>query len=361
MSKESLIAFPAITVEGSAYEIGFGHGSQAKDKIRNTIGMYQSMFHDYAGVSWTEAKDKAKQYLDDIRKFDAELIEEMQGIADGSGFELDDICALNCRSEVVLSSGISDGCTSIAIAGENTNGEGPILAQNWDWKPSAQESLVILTIKQKHKPDIRMVTEAGIIGKIGMNSSGVGVCLNALATDTVQMQGIPIHILLRGILNANTISEAVKLIIDNQLPGSANFVLAHKNGEMMDVEMNQKQYEVINPVSGIVTHTNHFVGDRFRNSVKDKGASLLPDTYVRYRTISRIAAAHQHTFELEHVAAMLANHTEYPNSICRHEDSSKTEEYQMATLFSIIMKPLESVMWVAGGSPCSHEYVRLNL
>lgn len=36
------------------------------------------------------------------------------------------------------------------------------------WMEQQKENLIILTIEQAEKPTIKMVTEAGLIGKIGM-------------------------------------------------------------------------------------------------------------------------------------------------------------------------------------------------
>ena len=59
----------------------------------------------------------------------------------------------------------------------------PSLAHNWDWKTSQRASMVMMKIRQKNgKPDIFMVTEAGIIGKTGFNSEGICLYLNALST-----------------------------------------------------------------------------------------------------------------------------------------------------------------------------------
>ena len=59
------------------------------------------------------------------------------------------------------------------------------------------------------KPDrsIMMMTEPGIIGKVGMNSSGVGVSLNLLVAKKVPKDGLPIHILLRTALDSNSVRE----------------------------------------------------------------------------------------------------------------------------------------------------------
>ena len=65
------------------------------------------------------------------------------------------------------------------------------MAQNWDWMEEQSPNLLLLTIIQPDKPTIKMVTEAGIIGKIGLNSAGVGVCLNAIRIPGLDKNRIP--------------------------------------------------------------------------------------------------------------------------------------------------------------------------
>ena len=106
----------------------------------------------------------------------------MEGVAVGAGVDFEDILTLNARSEIALTGrkdiAFADGCTAIAVtppASQDT-----IIGQNWDGKGSQIDSLLLLNIEQSDKPNITMVTEGGIIGKVGFNSAGVAVCLNAL-------------------------------------------------------------------------------------------------------------------------------------------------------------------------------------
>lgn len=64
----------------------------------------------------------------------------------------------------------SDGSTALSWRTEDAS----YLAQNWDWMEAQKKNPIVLTITQAEKPTIKMVTEAGLIGKIGLNSAGVG-------------------------------------------------------------------------------------------------------------------------------------------------------------------------------------------
>lgn len=50
----------------------------------------------------------------------------------------------------------------------------------FQWEYRQRNNLIALFIYQSRKPNISMITEAGIVGKIGLTSCGVCVCLNAI-------------------------------------------------------------------------------------------------------------------------------------------------------------------------------------
>ena len=108
-------------------------------------------------------------------KTDPHSCEFNSGVAAGASVPYASILALNVRTEIAYGMA-KDGCTAIYRQAEKST----YLAQNWDWQEEQQENLIGLYIRNPPKPPIAMVTEAGIIGKIGLNGCGVGVCLNAI-------------------------------------------------------------------------------------------------------------------------------------------------------------------------------------
>lgn len=353
--------FPVIEAAGSPYEIGVKHGSLGKVKIDATMNTYKSMFKDYSQIEWEDAKRYALTFIPTITEYDPTIMEEIQGIADGSGYELADILALNVRSEIVLqgsqvSSANSDGCTSFGFTPRVTADGNTWVGQNWDWKLTQQKGCIILHIKQQDKPNITMVTEAGIVGKIGFNSAGIGVCLNALASSQkVAGKVVPLHIALRGILNSFTLSDAINAVGRMNLSCCANFMMASAEGQAVSVEVGPGDIDVLYANEGWVTHTNHFVGPRMIN-VKDTGRIYLPDSYLRLGRIRDIIQMHDGKIGLKDIQDILKDHVGYPDSICRHEDALEPEGKRLGTVFSIIMNLDREEMYFAPGTPCNCSY-----
>ncbi|HET7616022.1 MAG TPA: C45 family peptidase, partial [Bacillales bacterium] len=220
-----------LTLRGSAREIGREHGHEGKEEVFQSLETYEKLFHGYQHISWKEAKERALAHMKAIEAYDAQMLEEMEGVAEGAGVDFEDILALNARSEIALAgyegSAFSDGCTAIGVMPPLTSDT--IIGQNWDWKGMQKKSLLLLNIQNGIGPEITMVTEGGIIGKIGCNSAGVGVCFNALITDK-KSEDVPIHLGLRAVLNSHSLTEAVSKIKDGQMASAASFLIGSDDG-----------------------------------------------------------------------------------------------------------------------------------
>lgn len=355
--------FPVIICSGTPYEIGLTHGREAKKQIDVSIETYKAMFWDYSAISWDAALSYAETFIPTIDGYDPDYMQEIKGIADGSGYTVAEILALNVRSEIVLQGSqvsgdpkIDGACTAFVFARQMTENGHTILGQNWDWKMTEQAGCVILHIKQANKPDVTMVTEAGIIGKIGYNSAGIGVALNALASDKkVEGKVLPLHIAMRGMLDSWTLSDMVRATTCMNLSCCAHFMIGSSKGEGMSLEVGPGDFDVLYAEDGYLAHTNHFITPRLMY-VKDTTRISLPDSFQRlgrFRTMVKLLG---HKVSVNDLKEMLADHTSYPDSICRHEDMLEPEGKRLGTIFSIIMDLENGEMYFAPGNPCNSGY-----
>jgi isopenicillin-N N-acyltransferase like protein len=346
--------FPFIHVSGSAVERGRKIGQLAKKQIIHNINSYKQIFMDLAGVSWESATTRAADYIPWIERYDKEIMDEIKGISEGSDQNLLDIVALNARSEIILN---TDGCTSLAVVPPVTRNGDTLIGQNWDWLDKIKPGVIILEIEQSPRPTILMTTEAGIVGKIGMNSEGLGVCLNLLGTADRAM-GVPIHIVLRGILNSKSLSQAVGQVGRLARGTSANYLIAHKEGEALNIEATPHDYDVLYPADGMLTHTNHFIGARKVN-IQDTARIKFPDTHLRQGRANKLLLAQNESADAQVFKNILTDHVGYPDGICRHGELFPPDLGRPVagnTVFSIIMNLSQGVMELTTGQPCSSPY-----
>lgn len=353
--------FPYIEIEGTSYEIGIQEGEHFRTQILGSIECYKQMFMDYSALEWSRAKELSRKFISVISDYNEDYLEEMRGIAAGSGFDFEDILALNCRSELVFTGKefdeVEGGCTSIGVSSDAGRAGHAFLAHNWDWKTSQRSSMIMMKIRQKNgKPTIFMVTEAGIIGKTGFNSAGVCLYLNALSTNQAPA-GLPLHMAMRGILDCETLAEAVKAATRVPLGCCANFMLGHKNGECIDLEIENDDFDVLYPKDGIIVHTNHFLSSRLPNAPrKDTTKYKLTDSFVRLGRADKLIRRKPTDISEKDIMKVLSDHVEYPCSICRHDDPKVDPGLRMGTVFSMVANLYTGDIYFCKGNPCEREY-----
>ena len=232
-----------------------------------------------------------------------------------------------------------DGCTALSWKVDSVS----ILAQNWDWQTEQAENLIRLQIRQEPKPNVDIITEAGIIGKIGLNSSGVGVCLNAIRAKGVSFDRLPCHLALRACLDSHSRAEATNILQAAGVASSCHILIADPTGGVGLECSNVDIVELPANSSGIVTHTNHYIKDH--PGVIER--IDLSDSATRLDRIGKLISTCKEGPTTSTVAEMLKDEQNYPVSICR----AQTEKSTTATLFRIVMKLDEKFAIVTIGRP----------
>lgn len=285
----------------------------------------------------------------------------MRGIAQGAGVDLLDILALNARTEIVF--GLftknpgaeikTDGCTSVALRSAG----GTLLAQNWDWQAEQAPNLLICHIsRETGVPDLVMVTEGGVIGKIGFNDCGVGVCLNAIRARGVDESKLPVHLGLRAALECKSRAEAVETLMELGIAGSAHILVADGEGAtglectvkgIKELEMDGK---------GRVVHSNHLL--LHHPGVEEP--AWLKDSPVRVDRMHELLDKKMEggRIGVPELLDVFKDQDGYPCSINR----AQTGESEIQTVFNIIMELGERRAVVRCGRPTDDgEVIHLSL
>lgn len=349
---------PIISIKGPPHELGFQHGSRCQEMIRRNIQLYFRVFQHYAQLDRSQAVKLARRFIPVIQAFDPEILEEIRGIAEGAEVELEEILALNVRTELMYPDKLATGgeCTALAALPEATASGEMLLGQNWDWKPHLKDTTVILKIEQPGKPNVVTLTEAGIVGKIGLNSAGLGACLNILKSPLGQI-GLPIHVLMRGILNCERFGDAISKIASVDRGSTNNCLIAHRDGAAMDFEMAPQVLDFFYPEKGVLVHTNHFTSERLKPL--DANLTQFPDSLLRYGRARQKLLGRAGKISIEDFQEILRDHFNYPDAICRHPDERDPELEHVQTVASIIMNLTKKEVHITHGPPCENAYETL--
>ncbi len=352
--------FPVIYLQGSPRKRGRDYGLRCKHLIEKCVAFYRSLFEDESGLSWQAAMDYAAQFKPYIAGYDPEILEELEGIAHGSEKALDEILALNTRTELMFlhKTRRPASCSSLALMPE-TNPDGKIyLAQNWDWYRLSRDFCVVLVIDQGERPRILQTVEAGLIAKMGLNAAGIGLCTNALVTDNWKI-GVPYHVLLRGILNARTLADAVGAVTRPKRASAGNYMIGHQGGLALNLEATPVQAHITRPKQGFMNHSNHC--KNHLSSEKDLIPSLWPDSIVRDLRMEQLLKRSAGSIDLETIMMILRDHFDAPTSICTHPEADLAPKEQSQSNASMILDLQKLSMHIAKGLPCEHEFTELPL
>ncbi|GAA6023179.1 hypothetical protein JCM11491_003290 [Sporobolomyces phaffii] len=397
---------PQFQLSGSPTEVGFQHGQLAATQIQHSLDLYSAYFREQAGLDWGQVRNLAHDFATHIAQDHDDLLDEIKGIAQGAGQDWIDIVALNVRTEASREPAATsdsrpaadmrshesqiglaspnaetltpiDGCTAFSLR----DSKGTLWsAQNWDWKSSAASSLISLDIlahAPTKRPRIRLMTEAGVIGKIGVNEHGVAILLNALkrplATRSVDgpqtnlrdPARIPIHLLLRRLISLSSVAACVSYLasppISNRCASAAH-VLVTDPTESISVEILptgtfartltresgaaavREGGNVPSPSSPpFLSHTNHL-----RYTSEPTETHLWPDSFPRLTTLDAMLVAScaspssserpdddATTMSFDKVRTILSDRTLGEKGICRFEAAERGD---IVTVFSIGIK-----------------------
>jgi isopenicillin-N N-acyltransferase like protein len=369
------MTYPRIRVSGGPRERGRQYGEAAREQVRRSVEAYEGAFAHYAGWDWETVRAEAARFVEPIAAFDPRYADELEGIAEGARVDLLDVVAINVRTEVMFAASARaadagpDGngrppleCSSFAALPSRTGGA-TLAGQTWDWLAHAFETVVVLEAEQDDGPNFVTVVEGGLLAKAGMNAAGIALMTNALVCDRdAGDPGVPYHVLLRGILDAETAPDALAAMQRGSRSSSANYLVAHADGIALDVEAAPGDYSrlfVNYPEDDLLLHTNHFRHPGF--DARDVAPTVMQDSPFRLARVKQLTETHDGPLDRAFWESALADHVLFPASVCCHVDArAQSDPERYATVMAVIADPAERVLWLASGNPCEAPFERLD-
>lgn len=337
--RDLLEPMPVVPLRGSPFEIGRQHGGALKESIAATVQVYMDLFAGLGGGTQEDVRACATKFGYQIEQFDARYMEEIKGIAAGSGMDLRDILAINARTEILTSLlAQTHECTAFCFAREG------ILAQTWDWIKRLEGKPVLLKIHHDDGHTTLTMTEPGIVGKIGLNSAGLGVGLNILSSSEMA-EGVPIHILLRSALDSKTWDEAFNRITTSKIGTNSAITLADDKGQSVTCEYKGQHLKIIRPTGDVLVHTNHYLDSPALSPIASSEPRLVRATCLITKSTTR---------SVESAKTILADRQEGDSTICMpwHDDGDAWGS--MGTLCSVVMDLKQRALHISRGHPADY-------
>ncbi len=308
-----------VRISGSARERGRAYGRRFSHEIHEFLETQV-----YAAfVRKTATRDDMLRYaaacLGPIRKLSVELVEELEGMAEGSGLRLEEQVLLTLHEElwhrgVIPSQG---HCTAIAVGPPDTGDKKTYVAQSWDWMREVYGKSQMLLWQRPNGPDVIAYSYPGLWAGAGLNSAGIALCwTSALAVDKSipgPRVGVPSYVLIAHLLAQPTLEAAAEEARRATHAGWFTFVMADGKGRLMNIEGSPKRL-VIKHARGTLSRV-YFGTHEMTRTPKGQPVPAHPQC-VRMRELLGKAKGH---IDLATIQRFYGDHQ--TRWICKHFNS----------------------------------------
>lgn len=325
---------------------GRAFGAALRPTLHRTFAGYTEIFGLW-GASGAQVREWGERAFVETVAWAPALGAEIAGIAAGSGLERWQVGALNGRTELLAAlaaTGDGECSTSVVLPADRS---APRTVQTWDWHDTLRAGMVLWSVQGR----VWTFTEAGIVGKIGVNSAGLGIHFNVLrhAGDSADI-GVPVHVVARRILDeAATLDEATDIARSARLSASTLITVVTSDG-VRGLELSPAGVGVVDASDGVYAHTNHFLDTELAH-----GDRVLAGEST---TIERLGWLHSHAAGLGAAdrgdrATALRAHTADGAAVCAHPDPALPAHERWETLATISLDVIGRRMAVHEGGPCA--------
>jgi hypothetical protein len=280
-----------LRLSGSAYERGLQHGRELQPQIARSIALWRDDLHSeykldpdtligqfLAGTDFKPA----------IQRWTPDLLDEIRGIADGSGQTFDVIYAYNLPDEIwtFMDRREANRCSAIGVAGATSHPA--YVAQNMDLETFRDGFQVVLHITETPAmPEQLIFTSAGMIAPNGMNNRSVALAANTVMELNASSDGLPAAFVVRGVLRQVDGAAALTFVKSVKHASGGNYIIG-VGDQVHDFEVSSRKVIEFRPAAdgSIVYHTNHrLVNDDVKPALSPAWEQGLANSRTRYAAL----------------------------------------------------------------------------
>ena len=347
-----------VELSGTPRERGLAHGKALKKEIGEHVRLWKvSIARETKGDADAAiaALLKETSFEDATRKWTPDLLEEVRGLAEGSGQPYETMWAFQLVDEIWVWMDKRDAhhCSG---AGASMRGDKPaFVSQNMDVEGFRDGFQTLLHIAPSaDAPEQYVFTAAGVVALNGMNAAGVGLVVNTLSQLRSAREGLPVAFVIRGVLSKTTADDAVRFLKSVKHASGQNYLLG-AGDRVYDFEASATKVVQASEGSELLWHTNHpIANDDYRDWWKewlrthDRDALLESNSGQRFQAVGRRLAGRVRETTAEDAKAALRSKDSAKNPVCR----ARVDDVKGFTFGSVVMtlsgKPF---LEVAAGPP----------
>ncbi|MGB5243571.1 MAG: C45 family peptidase [Lutimonas sp.] len=357
-----------LTFSGSGYELGFEHGSTLKDQIAEMVKKWKANTTENLKRDADEVLKEFMaygQFTAAIKQWTPELYDEIKGISDGSGQDLEHIMVLNLLDEfwVYLDDPQNHHCSDMGVPARN--GNPTFVAQNMDIEGYTDGFQTVVRLERtSDRPEQLLLTHPGLIVLNGMNEAGVGVVVNTIMQLKASATGLPVAFVIRKILSLTNKTDILDFIQTVPHASGQNYIIGI-GPEVFDFEASAGKVVRYDPenANGTVYHTNHpVVNDHVKQWYEayhpqtiDGGLAAMSNSYIRFNSLVKgIKTAED--IKAETLMKVLRSKDDPNNPVCRNWNEKRGFTFA-STIMTLGEDPF---LLVTAGPPDESEYLQIN-
>ena len=364
---------PVIELSGTPRERGRIYGESAKPLIAQVVEAWRENLGNFGKNNVGTKPIDPNSYLDQflaqtdyltaIEKWTPDLLEEVKGIAEGSGQAFENILGLQLMDEEWIF-GLRYGlnkpttkCTAFGVPNQ-TNGIS-YAGQNMDLGSWVEGSQVLLRVMPTDdSPEALVFAFAGIIGLNGLNANSLGITCNVLPQLNYATDGLPVSFIVRSILQRQSIDEAEQFLRSIKHASGQNYILSSP-GDMRCFESCGTSVVRYAPekYQGRVFHTNHPLANQDRSDVSHLVTGRIKNSEARLTSICGRLGDLSRLVTLNDIKAALAAHDDPDNPVSRRVDpnniSNSIGYTAGASIYELDNPPR---LHLAAGPPCETDF-----
>lgn len=358
-------SIPTLDLAGTPGQIGAAHGEAQRERIRAYADRFLTWLLSAAAVRLTEAELWARwapQVAANQREA-PDLVEEMRGIARGSGVSFERVFLLNSLLDLgslrYLELSGQFGCSAFAVVAEAGTGK-TLLGQTYDMPELHQDFLTLLRLKPARGPAQLLFTFAGIVGAAGMNDAGLAVNINYLSPRDVGLGRLH-SVVVRQFLGSAQLADALTPAATPPRAGGANFLVADRDGNVVSLETTARRFAVAYPEGNAIGHTNHYLASELKEIEYIRSGSI-GSSLARYTALRRFFRDRGDDLTVAALMELTRNHTSYPRGICSHPlGPADPTGGRNRTVAAMVQVPADGVLHITNGCACEAEYHTVTL
>lgn len=339
-----------IDVKGTPFEQGVQQGQQLKAVILKNLEMVRALLVNN-NVDRQKYDAFIKANADFLEREHSEIIEELHGIAEGSGISYEDILVLNIPA-YFMKEYFSQECSMLLVRGKATKDGNTYIIKNRDMSAYLEQ----VVIKREY-PDGMKIAEVNGAGTVtypacGLNQYGLGITNTGfwskkaiIDVDRVGSAQVVVnsHLILR---NCRTAKEALKYLLENPRINGLNMMLADKTDAYLVELTKNDAYVEEDDGRGVLFRTNHYVSSKM--SWMNPEPQQYASTFKRYDRIKELVEKQYGNLRFQDLVRIMSDHENGVNSICRHP----REGAPAKTVSSSMMVLEDMEIWTTIGNPC---------